>query len=411
MTDLPGKMGIQPFPTLRQKVGALLLSKNNPIRAAYFFGFASLSSWMPMFNLWLEDKGFSGIQIGYIAAIPWLLMLVVQPVWGIIADKYGKLVCFKISLIGAAILFVLFPLVRPGITITAAMTITLSLLNTPVLPLLDSIALDQVEERKNISYANLRFWGAPGYGTGALLTGVLIPHFGVQAAFFSSAVFLILAYLCSMCFVRSKSLYNALEVELKGLGKIVTSKILFIFLVIVAIVSIGQASITFFLTLYMREIGASPETTGIAIGMEGLSELPFYFIAAWLLNRMAPGKVVLIAIFATALRLFLYSINSNPDLVIFIEAMNGITWTLLWISSVEFVNDRVPSKWRTTGQSLLWASYFGAGAVAGNIVNGWLFDQISMQRVYGYNSLMILMTGMLALVVLFSNHKKSISMQ
>jgi len=124
----------------------------------------------------------------------------------------------------------------------------------------------------------------------------------------------------------------------------------------------------------MREIGASPETTGFAIGMDGISELPFYFIAAWLLQRLVPGKVVLIAIFATALRLFFYSVNNNPNLVILIESMNGLTWTLLWVSAVEFVNNIVPAKWRTTGQSLLWAAYYGAGAVTGNIASGWLLS-------------------------------------
>jgi len=59
----------------RQKVKSILLSKNNSIRAAFLFGFASLSSWIPMFNLWLEGKGLTGVQIGIVAAIPWLLML------------------------------------------------------------------------------------------------------------------------------------------------------------------------------------------------------------------------------------------------------------------------------------------------------------------------------------------------
>jgi PPP family 3-phenylpropionic acid transporter len=395
--------------TFSQQLKSLAFSRNNALRAAFVFGFASLSSWIPMFNMWLETNGLSGIQIGVIAAIPWLLMLVIQPFWGMLADKYGKLLCLKISLIGAVLLFILFPFVKSGVILIAGMTIALSLFNTPVLPFLDSIALDQVESKHINSYSTIRFWGAIGYALGASFTGWLISIIGVQAAFFASGGFLLLCYLSALKIINVEKEASAVDVEFKYLGKIVSNKILLIFLFIIVIVSISQSAITFFLALYMKQIGASSETTGMAIGMEGISELPFYFIAAWLLQRMAPGKVVFMAIIATAVRLFLYSINSNPNLVIFIEAMNGMTWTLLWVSSVEFVNSLVPAKFRTTGQSMLWAAYFGAGAVLGNILSGWMYQFMPMKQVYSTNALMILLTGILALYIFFFRNTKQTS--
>lgn len=382
-------------------IKSVILSRNNALRAAFLFGFASLSSWIPMFNLWLETNGLSGIQIGIVASIPWLLMLIIQPFWGMLADKFGKLLCLKISLIGALLLFVLFPFVNSGIIFIAGMTIALSLFNTPVLPLLDSIALDQVESKQIKSYSTIRFWGAIGYALGASVTGWLISLIGVQAAFFSSAGFLLLCYFSALKIISPNLQHKGLDVEFKYMGRIFSNKILLIFLFIIVIVAISQSAITFFIALYMRQIGASPETTGLAIGMEGISELPFYFIAAWLLQRIAPGKVVFMAIIATSIRLFLYSINSNPDLVIFIEAMNGMTWTLLWVSSVEFVNNQVPAKWRTTGQSMLWAAYFGAGAVSGNVLSGWMYQFMPMKQVYATNGLIILVTALLAFYIFF----------
>jgi len=392
--------------TFGQQIKSVIFSRNNALRAAFMFGFASLSSWMPIFNLWLETNGLSGIQIGVIASLPWLLMLVIQPLWGILADKYGKLLCLKISLIGALLLFILFPFAKSGVIVIALMTIALSLFNTPVLPFLDSIALDQVESKHIKSYSTIRFWGAVGFALGASVTGWFISIIGVQAAFFASGGFLLLCYFSALKIANVEKQLSAVDIEFKHLGKIISNKILLIFLFIIVIVSIGQSAITFFLALYMKQIGASSETTGMAIGMEGISELPFYFIAAWLLQRMAPGKVVFMAILATSVRLFLYSINDNPNLVIFIEAMNGMTWTLLWVSSVEFVNDLVPAKYRTTGQSMLWAAYFGAGAVSGNILSGWMYQFMPMKQVYSTNALMIFLTGILALYLFFFRNSK-----
>ncbi|MBE0655009.1 MAG: MFS transporter, partial [Bacteroidales bacterium] len=92
-----------------------------------------------------------------------------------------------------------------------------------------------------------------------------------------------------------------------------------------------------------------------------------------------------------------------------IETMNGITWTLLWLASVEFVNDIVPAKWRTTGQSLLWAAYFGAGAIAGNIIMGRLYQNMNMQKVYAITCVAILSIALLASVVFLLQKKSKLS--
>lgn len=391
---------------IRNKISTLARSENNRLRVAFLFGFASLSSWMPLFNIWLKDCGLKGIQIGLVAAIPWVVMLLVQPLWGVLADKYGKLPCLRISVIAAALLFSLFPFVGKGIIPVAAMTLVLALFNNPVLPLLDSLALDHIEGRKNISYSNIRFWGAPGYALGAASTGWLIPVFGVKVAFYTGAVFLIFTLLALHGLPAATKKNRGIDLEFKNLSGILSDKILLFFMLIIVVVSMGQSAITFFLTLYMREIGATPEVTGAVIGVQALSELPFYFIAAWLLIRMKPEKVVLIAIFATAIRMFFYSINSNPHLVFLIETMNGMTWTLLWIASVEYINKLIPAKWRTTGLSLLWAAYFGAGAISGNIFSGWLYESMPMQRIYAINSLIIGAVFILAGSVIVFNSRK-----
>ncbi len=387
-------------------LSSLIHSRSNPVRAAFLFGFASLSSWLPVFNLWLEDAGLNGTQIGYMAALPWIVMLILQPVWGIVADRYGKIICLKIALLLALVFCIALPIFSRGLASMAIFTLLFSVFNTPVLPLLDSIALDHVESGKGISYSNIRFWGAPGFGLGALLTGWLIPIFGVQVAFFTSAAFLFMVILSISRYHPKIHDSKSIDIEFKGLNKLISNSLLISFLAIIVIVAISQSTITFFLTVYMRQIGASPEITGTAISIQAFSELPFYFIAAWLLIRVKPNWIVLIAIFGTALRLFFYSMNDNPNTVLFIETMNGITWTLLWIASVEFVNELVPAKFRTTGQSLLWAAYFGAGSILGSIISGKLYQHMEMQKVYSINSLAILIVAVIATIIFLLRKKK-----
>ena len=373
------------------------ISTNNMLRAAFLFGFASFSAWVPVFTLWLEDQEMKGSQIGFIAAIPWAVMLILQPLWGILADKYGKAFCLRIALVGSALGFLLFHIFSNNHITIIILTFLVSVFYTPVLSLLDSIALDNAENSGGVSYSEMRFWGAPGFALGAMITGWLIPEWGAEIAFYTAAFFLLMVLLSICRYPIVNSLQKNMDIEFKGLNRVMTNKLLMGFLFVVIIVSVGQSAISYYLPIYMRQIGATSDTTGIALAIQALSELPFYFIAAWLIKRINSGTVVFIAIFATALRLFFYSVNYNPQIVMFIETMNGITWTLLWIASVEFVNEMVPPQWRTTGQSLLWAAYYGAGAILGNIIIGRMYESLEIHYIYSILSLSILIIAITAL--------------
>lgn len=370
------------------------------LRAVFFFGFASLGCWMPNFNVWLEDKGLSGSVMGYISAIPWLVMLVVQPLWGVVADKKGKMLCFNIAVLAAALLFAVLPFAGKEKFSIALFTCLLAVFQTPVLPLLDSLTLDYTALNPRASYSSLRFWGAPGFGAGALLTGLLTETYGSDVIFYLSAVFLFIAWIIARAFAVKKPAVSAADISFKGLKQTLDNKMLLSFLIIVMVVSIAQSASSFFLTVYMREIGASASVTGTAIGVQALSELPFYFIAAWLLRKTIAQNVLQIAIWGTAVRLLLYYLNGNPYVVIGIETLNGVTWTLLWIASVEFVNSQVPAQWRTTGQSLLWAMYFGAGAVLGNIIIGRLYESLPMRHIFGIFSMVVLAVAIIFWVMI-----------
>lgn len=359
----------------------------------FFFGFASLGCWMPSFNVWLEDKGMSGAAMGYISAIPWLVMLLLQPLWGIMADKKGKMLCFNIAVLMAGLLFVVFPFVGKEKFSIGVFTLLMAIFQTPVLPLLDSLTLDHVAQQQNTSYSSLRFWGAPGFGAGALLTGFLIEHYGIDVVFYLSGIFLFITWVVARMLTSKKPTVSAADISFSGLRQTLENKMLLSFLIVVMVVSIAQSASSFFLTVYMREIGATSSVSGIAIAVQSLSELPFYFIAIWLLRKTSAQNVLQIAIWGTVLRLLLYYLNGNQYAVIGIELLNGVTWTLLWIASVEFVNSKVPAQWRTTGQSLLWAMYFGAGAVLGNVFIGNLYETLPMRQIFGIFSGVVLLVA------------------
>jgi PPP family 3-phenylpropionic acid transporter len=139
-------------------------------------------------------------------------------------------------------------------------------------------------------------------------------------------------------------------------------------------VSTGATTIWNFYSLYMKENGASASLVGYGLSFQGLCELPLFYFSARIILRLGLKTTLVITVIATALRMLLYSVIKNPAAALPVEVLHGISWSLFWVVCVEYVNKLVDKKWLATGQSLLYAAYFGAGAIAGNYWTGYLYD-------------------------------------
>jgi PPP family 3-phenylpropionic acid transporter len=142
---------------------------------------------------------------------------------------------------------------------------------------------------------------------------------------------------------------------------------------------------------------------GIGISFQGLCELPFFYFSAPIIRRFGIRTTLLITVFATALRLFLYTLVRDPQTAIAIEVLHGVSWSLFWVVCVETVNKLVPGNWRATGQSLLYASYFGIGAIAGNFWTGYLYDrELSISEIFLLNGFAVTAIGV-AMMIFITN--------
>jgi MFS transporter, PPP family, 3-phenylpropionic acid transporter len=144
----------------------------------------------------------------------------------------------------------------------------------------------------------------------------------------------------------------------------------------------------------MKENGASDSLVGYGLSFQGLCELPLFYFSARIILRLKLKTTLLITILAIVIRMLLYSAVKNPYAALPIEVLHGFSWSLFWVVCVEYVNKLVDQRWMATGQSLLYASYFGIGAIAGNYWTGFLKDykQMHISDIFLLNAAIILVT-------------------
>lgn len=376
------------------------ISEANRLRILYFLVFCCTAAWLPILNQFLKDNGIHGWQNSLLMAITPLMMFLVQPFYGVIVDRYGYKKCLLLASFFASLSYLGY-LAEQSFTWLILITIMMSLFYNTVQPILDSLSLRLAQTDPQFSYGKLRIAGAAGWAVTGIVTGYLIDASNTTIIFLVSAISMFLAFLFALPLKTEGVKDNSPDQSFQHVGNLLRIKTLLFLLVCVVIVSFGTQAIWYFYYNYMTENGAPAKLVGYGLSLQGFCELPLFYFSAVIIRRFGMKTTLLITIFVTVFRMLLYSIVKNPQAALGIELLHGISWSLFWAVCVEFVNSLVPEDKRVTGQSLLYAAYYGAGTIAGNTWTNYLSEaNIRVSEIFLLNAGIVFVVGLLILFFL-----------
>ena len=366
------------------------------IKLMFFLTAASAASWLSFFNLYLKNHvGLADGQIGVLIAIQQVNTLLVLPFWGMIADRFGRKNIF--TLVVFLTIFMLWGfLFQKTFLALIIFTYIFTLFYNPVFPLLDSVAMDFTDQNKKSSYGELRVWASIGWAVSSAVTGTFIHGQN------SHVIFAVASFLLAANFVVLHFFYKPLKVKrsLKTLKLSSVKELLFIdkrlttIFVIMFFYGVFSAPIHLFINIYYMEIGAGFHHVGYAFLFQAMAEVPFFIYGKRIIDRFGARRLIVFTMIVTAIRLLLYGFITNPWFAILLGTTHGISLALFFLSFIAFVHFFVPAEYRATGQSLIYAIYFGGGIAIGNIFTGLLSDTIGMQNT-------MILQGCLTLALVF----------
>ena len=352
------------------------LSKANTLRVLYFLFSSCTAAWLPLLADYCKSRGLSGTEIGFILSINPVMMFVVQPLVGMMSDRLGYKKTLLVSSFLASISYIGFLYYDTIFGWLIFVMAFMSLFYNGIQPVLDSLSLQLSRSDKRFSYGSLRIAGAAGWAFTGIIAGQVIDAIDIRVIFIVSAVTMFLFFLfCCLLTIEKHHEEEVLERNpFRYAGTVLRNRQLVFLLVCIFLVSTSGTSIWNFYSLYMKENGASASLVGFGLSFQGLCELPLFYFSAAIIARLGLKRTLILTVIATALRLVLYSIVKNPIAAIPIELLHGVSWSLFWVACVESVSKMVDNRWMATGQSLLYASYYGAGAIAGSYWTGFLYE-------------------------------------
>jgi MFS transporter, PPP family, 3-phenylpropionic acid transporter len=226
------------------------------VKIIFFLSFASFSAWLSFYNLFLKKYiGFSDSQVGIISGVQQINILLVLPIWGILADRFGRKRIFLIALFVTIVLFYTF-LFQKLFLAFLIFTFIITLFYSPLASLLDTIALDFREQSGRSSYGRIRLWGSLGWAVSSLTIGNFLTVHNLYLIFPIASFLMFLSWLITFFVYNALSFKKNLDVlKLTHVRELLMSdRRLAIILFIILLYGISSAPIQFYINMYYSEI-------------------------------------------------------------------------------------------------------------------------------------------------------------
>ncbi|HET7560076.1 MAG TPA: MFS transporter, partial [Limnochordia bacterium] len=345
------------------------------LRGTYFAFFFANSSFFTYSGLYFATLGFSGVQVGTLAAVGPLVALGAQPFWGWLSDtRFGTLISLRAVLIGAAALAPLF-LLAGSFWALFALTAALFFFASSCTPLMDATALGALGNRPD-AYGRIRLFGSFGFTLGVLILGFALQRLPLNTFFWWYAGAALVAALTTLG-VSAGGAGRSARTALRGrspAGELLRDRRVLGLLAFIWLVQLSLGGGSAFLGIFARQMGGDNLIVGLVAMIASFCCWPFFWFGETLLVRIGAPRLLLAGASCYVLRWVLTAQVHEPWQLILVQMLHGPAFVLTFASGVSLMNRWAPEGAKARAQSLYTATYGSLGNIAGGLIAGWLWD-------------------------------------
>lgn len=363
----------------------------------YFFFFMALGAVYPMLPLFLTEQGLSGKEFSLIITLGMLVMVVFQPIWGMICDRFkAERLILVLTLLLAGGISVIYPFAG-SFALFLALFLGMAMFESSGIPIVDSMALGHVQNHGG-DYGSLRLWGAIGFAVASWIAGLIAEKAGLQVIFWIYG----LSFAVCVLLVRGlpKASVSTVKVDLRsGLRTLVRLPKFLLFCFATFIVfGVIQANNSFYGILY-TSIGGSVAGVGLSFLIAAGSEAPVMRVAQRFINRFGLVTILVFTALISALRWIWYGVDPSMELIWALLLVQGVSVGLYLPAAAQYVREIAPEEVQVTAMGIYSAVGNGLGSMAGTLAGGIVLDLYGIYTTYLFFGIVSMVgVGLMALL-------------
>ncbi|OYD07724.1 MFS transporter [Paludifilum halophilum] len=357
--------------------------------AFFFLIFSGLGGFFPLLSVYFrEEVQLNGTQIGMIMSLGPVVMMLVQPIWGMICDYTRRSNRVLTLAVGATGTLGLGYLLLDEYAWMLILAVVLAAFQAAIIPISDSIAMSYVH-REGGDYGNLRLWGAVGFAVAAYCMGELSEAAGLTVIFYGFAGAMWLSVGVGLKLPREEV---ALNVDLRsGLRRLMRRPQFLLFLVTTFLVFGPVQANNFYFGLLIQDLGGSLAGVGLGFLLAAGTEAPFMKWAGGWIRRRGLIPVLLLAAVVSGSRWLFYAMEPSVVWVYISTVAQGLSVGLFIPAALQYVKEVAPREVQTTAIALYTAVGTGLGNWFFTLVGGFVIDGFHIFTAY-------LLYGILSLI-------------
>lgn len=379
----------QPSASAPQSQAAPSAQSRWGLNLANFFLAEIIGVVMPFLAKFLNECGWKEGAIGTAAAIAGLGVLLMQTPAGFLVDRIrarrGLLAASSLVL---GICYGLLPLVPSSWAAIDSLLFVGGVAQAFFGPLLGALALALVGHAAlNRTMGANQSWNHAGNIAAALSAMVLVRWFGTDGVFY--AVFAVSLLAAGSVFLLRREELDEVRAtgacqpgEQVGVWDLLRDRRVAVLFAATALFHLANAPVMPLVGLYVAKLGGSDTQVAAVVLTAQAVMVPVALAAGWLCDRWGRKPVFAIGFLALPIRIFLYSLTSNPWVLVALQTLDGIGAGIYGVVIVAICADLTRGKGRFNALQGLIATALSAGGVLGPLVAGYVAQDLGFAAAF-----------------------------
>lgn len=344
------------------------------LRGFYLFLGLAGGSFGSYLTLLLVHNGLNSSQIGILMATGTLIAITIQPIWGIISDRYNQ--TRLVLLLSVAIPALLAVFYRSEYFLVLLLVYTIStIFSSTQAPIADSYAISAAS-KVGATYGSIRLMMSLGAAVGAYAGGLYVSSFSVSTIWLPFLLFNLIAVLIAWTLPKQADENHMMRQSFtQGVRKLIGNRIFLAFLGGSFLVNQTMTAFGTYFVIAFQSVGGSTQYAGIALFLASVTNVPSMLFASKLIKRIGRERTLLLGALIYVLRWGIQVAFPYPPVMIGVQVLHGLSFGFFYIAAVEYVSQITSNEMKATGQSIFNMVFSGFAGIVGNLLNGYLLNQ------------------------------------